>query len=540
MVKCLEVQGVEYIFGIPGAKVDAIFNALVDSPIQFILCRHEQNAAFMAAAYGRLTGKPGVVLVTSGPGVTNIVTGLLTANTENDPVVAIAANVPRAMRYKSTHQRANNAELMTQVSKFSIEIITSEQIPEIIATAFDEANKPRRGAAFISIPQDILMAPTTGVPLKCVPNQAVLTASKLTLEYAALQLEQARNPVLLLGESASQDENVAAIRHLLSQCNIVTMSTYQGAGVVSKALFACFVGRVGLFKNQIADILLDKADVVLTIGFNPVEYDPEIWNATADKLIIHLSEVHSELHYCYQPPVQILGSIAENTKLLAKQLKAKHINYPHDVSTYHERFEKNLKQGKKFNSMPVHPLRFLYELAKLVDDNTIVACDIGSMYVWLARYFVSFHPHQLLFSNGQQTLGVGLPWGMAAKLIYPKKRVISISGDGGFLFSAMELETAVREKIAVIHFVWIDGSYDMVKEQAQMKYNRSYGVNFGAVNLINFAQAFGAKGYLIEDPDDILTVFHAAEQQQGPVLIGIPIDYRDNAQLYTNKLPTDN
>ncbi|RMX17972.1 acetolactate synthase AlsS [Legionella jordanis] len=533
VVKCLEAHGVEYVFGLPGAKVDGIFNALLDSKIKLILCRHEQNAAFMAAAYGRLTQKPGVVLVTSGPGVANLATGLLTATTEGDPVVAIGGNVSRAMRFKTSHQSANNAKLMEAVTKYSVEAMSATNITEILAMAFKQAVMPRAGSCFISFPQDVLNEEVADLVISPRAETEIVLACDKTIKNVAKVIAEAKLPVLFLGEEASQPQNAKAIRELLTQTKLATISTYQGAGVVSRELFPCFAGRVGLFCNQPADKLLEKADVILTIGYNPVEYDPEIWNAKADKLILHMDAVSPEIHYCYQPHYEILGSVAENILLLKKALaEIKMTGDVKHVQQYHEALKDKIAQGKGKTEFPIHPLRFIYELRQFIDDETLITCDIGTVYIWMARYFISYQPHQLMFSNGQQTLGVGLPWAMAAKLAFPGKKIISISGDGGFLFSAQELETAVREKLHFVHFVWQDGTYNMVLEQEKMKYNRISGVNFGEVDLIHFAQAFGAKGYNLTSPNDIVPVLKEAQQQTMPVLINVPIDYRDNQELF--------
>jgi acetolactate synthase I/II/III large subunit len=533
VVKCLEAHGVEYIFGLPGAKVDGIFNALLDSNIRLILCRHEQNAAFMAAAYGRLTQKPGVVLVTSGPGVANLATGLLTATTEGDPIVAIGGNVARAMRFKTSHQSAENAKLMEAVTKYSVEAMSTSNIAEMIAMAFKHALMPRAGACFISFPQDVLQeeAPEGIIAPRSEPE--IILACESTVKKVADAIAKAKLPVLFLGEEASQPENAAAIRSLLSQIKFATVSTYQGAGVISRELFPCFAGRVGLFCNQPGDQLLKQADVIITVGYNPVEYDPEVWNAQSDKVILHIDAISPEIHYCYQPQYEVLGCIARNILLLKEALVE--LNITGDVTqakSFHEALNKKIAQGKNKEGFPIHPLRFIYELRQYLDDTTIVTCDIGTVYIWMARYFLSYQPHQLLFSNGQQTLGVGLPWAMAAKLASPNKKVISISGDGGFLFSAQELETAVRENIHFVHFVWRDGSYNMVLEQEKMKYRRVSGVYFGDINLIHYAKAFGAKGYELRSPDELIPILKEAQEQTVPVLIDVPIDYSDNPELF--------
>lgn len=534
VVKCLEAQGVEFIFGIPGAKIDTVFDALEDSTIQLILCRHEQNAAFMAAAYGRLTGKPGVVLVTSGPGVSNLATGLLTATTEGDPIVALGGNVARDMALKASHQNTNNVQLMKPVCKTSVETEVPEIIPEAIANAFRTAVAPRSGACFISLPQDVLKEMTSAPVIKPASRICYGLAHPETIRAVSQLINQAKCPVLLLGEEASRPENTEAIRKLLLKTGLPTVGTFQAAGVVSRELVSCFAGRVGLFRNQPGEQLLNQSDIIITIGFDSVEYDPEVWNAECQKTIVHIDYSPATIREAYQPKYEVLGDIDANLSALIELLDTSMVlRNQKNVKPYHEAHQKIILTGKSLSrGKLMHPLHFIHELREAIDDDTLITCDVGTIYMWMSRYFLSYQPHHLLFSNGQQTLGVALPWAMAAKLVYPNKKIISMSGDGGFLFSSMELENAVRNKLDFVHFVWRDGSYNMVKEQELMKYKRPSGVEFGKVDLADYAKAFGAIGYELQDPADFSELLQEALKQKGPVLIDIPIDYSDNPGLF--------
>lgn len=539
LVNCLEKMGVEYIFGIPGAKIDSVFNALLDSKIKVIVCRHEQNAAFIAASYGRITGKPGVVLVTSGPGVSNLATGLLTATTEGDPVIAIGANVSRAMKLKESHQSTDNIKLMEAVTKARMEVLVADSIPEIVTNAFRIAQAPRSGAVFLSFPQDVLLEPAKVEPYEIMPPLQMGAAATKQIEQAAELIAKAKNPVLLLGSESSRPENTQAIRALLEKYPLLTVGTYQAAGVISRDLFKYFVGRVGLFKNQPGDKLLDEADVVITVGYNSVEYDPEVWNANGNKKIIHIDYMPANIHGTYLPNLELIGCIATTIDVLkADLLKLKRSSPIESDSSLQKILTDKVASGKNLNGKLMHPLRFIYELREMLGDDATIVSDIGTHYMWLSRYLFSYEPHHLLFSNGQQTLGVALPWAMGARFAGRKGPVISVSGDGGFLFSAAELETAVREKLNIIHCVWCDGSYDMVKEQQLLKYGRDASVNFGSVDLVKFAQSFSATGFCVNHPDDFADILKKALKIQGPVLIQIPIDYSDNPALF--KIAHDN
>ncbi len=532
--QCLVQQGVEYIFGIPGAKIDALFDALLDTPIKVIVCHHEQNAAFMAAAYGRLTGKPGVALVTSGPGVSNLVTGLLTATTEGDPIVAIGGNVPRAMKLKQSHQGTDNVLLTSAAAKSSIELVMADNIPEVIDNAFRLAVAPRAGAVFISIPQDVLTEETSMQQLSSPSCIRLGAAPQAAIESAAKQIQQAKKPVFLLGLEATRPENTQAIRALLKKTHIAAVNTYQAAGTISKELMDCFVGRVGLFKNQPGDELLDSADLVITVGYGSVEYDPEIWNAkSSQKQIIHIDYIPASIHSTYVPSIEVLGDIATSLQQISILLPARsEVLQSASVKTLQERLQKNIHAKYTQRGSLIHPLHFIESLRKIVNDQTMVISDIGTHYMWLAQHFFTNSPHHLLFSNGQQTLGVALPWAIATKMIFPDRKVISISGDGGFYFSAMELETAVRLNLHFVHCVWCDGTYDMVRQQQLIKYKRDSAVHFGPIDHIKFAESFGAKGLKITHPDELLPLLNKAFSLPGPVIVEIPIDYADNAHLF--------
>ncbi|GAB4252726.1 MAG: acetolactate synthase AlsS [Candidatus Methylacidiphilales bacterium] len=532
LVRCLEAHGVSHIFGIPGAKVDAVFDVLVDHGPKLVLCRHEQNAAFMAGAVGRLTGRPGVCLATSGPGSSNLVTGLATATTEGDPVVAMGGAVTRAELLKQTHQSMDTVNLFRPVTKFSAEIDAPETIPEVVANAFRAAVAPRSGAAFLSLPKDVLTDLTTApVLLPTGPMRWGAPDAAAVVEAAAL-LNQAKRPVVLAGMGASEPSAAAALRRLLAKVNLPVVNTFEGAGVVSRELLHCFHGRIGLFRNQPGDLLLEGADVVLTIGFDPVEYDPVSWNGKKALKIIHLDARPADMDHSYRPEVELLGSLPAGLDALAAALSPVYqLASDRLAAELRAELERERNAAWAKNGTPVHPLRLVRELRKFLDDSVTVICDVGSIYIWMARYFECCEPRRLLFSNGQQTLGVALPWAIATSLVRPGEKIVSMSGDGGFLFSAMELETAVRLKCPFVHLVWRDGSFDMVKIQQLMKYGRESGVALGTPDLVKFAESFGATGMRINSPDEIVPVMRRAMEIDGPVLVDVPVDYRDNPAL---------
>jgi acetolactate synthase I/II/III large subunit len=536
VVESLEKHGVEYVFGIPGAKIDKVFDTLVDSSIKTIVCRHEQNAAFIAGGMGRLTGKAGVAIATSGPGVGNLTTGLATANSEGDPMVALGGSVATSQSLKQIHQTLQAVSVLRPVTKFSAEASSPESIAEVMANAFRAAESDRPGAAFVNLPKDIMEADAKCDALDLPARTAYGPGSRESLHQAATIINSAARPVLLLGLSASKPENAEAVRRFLRKSHTPVVGTFQAAGTVSGDLFHKFAGRVGQLANSPGDELLAAADVIVTVGYDPVEYDPSIWNRRRAAKVIHVDAIRADVDTFYSPAVEVLGDIAASLSALEELVNA--VVLTSDVerffTTLASKRALRVEDANRHTENPIHPLRIVAELQKWLADDVTLCLDMGSFHLWLAHFLFSFRARQILISNGQQTLGVALPWGIASCLVRPHEKTLSISGDGGFLFSAMELETAVRLKLNLVHMVWIDGTYDMVGVQERAKYNRASGVEFGPVDVVKYAEAFGASGWMINSPEEIGPVLRKAFEAPGPVLIGVRVDYRDNHMLFEN------
>jgi acetolactate synthase I/II/III large subunit len=534
VVQTLESHGVEYVFGIPGAKIDAVFNALVDSKIKTVVCRHEQNAAFIAGGIGRMTGKAGVAIATSGPGVSNLVTGLATANAEGDPIVALGGAVATDEALKQIHQTMDSVSVCKPVTKFSAVVGAPHAVAEVVSNAFRAAESGRPGAAFVSLPKDIMAAEAHGKLLIPPAFSGPGPADASALSEAARLINCAEAPVVLLGLLASKPANAEAVRDFVARSNLPVVGTFQSAGAVGAYLLDNFGGRVGQLANQPGDRLLEAADLVITIGYDPVEYDPSIWNGSIQRKIIHVDTLPADLDTSYCPSVELTGDIAQSLSALTPQISRPDVSPLSEgilkaIATERAQFSQD---AVRRNGTPVHPVRIVFELQQLLTADVTVCLDMGSFHLWLARHLYSFKARQVLISNGQQTLGVALPWAIAASLVRPGEKVISISGDGGFLFSAMELETAVRLKSNIVHMIWIDGTYDMVAVQEVAKYGRKSGVDFGPIDYVKYAEAFGAVGLMIRTADEIAPVLKKAFDTPGPVLVGIHADYRDNHKLF--------
>ncbi|HGF7572350.1 TPA: acetolactate synthase AlsS [Enterococcus faecium] len=539
VVESLINHHVDYVFGIPGAKIDGVFNELEDQGPELIVTRHEQNAAFMAQAIGRITGEPGVVIATSGPGASNLATGLVTATAEGDPVLAIAGQVKRSDLLKLTHQSMDNAALFQPITKYSAEIQDPETISEVIANAYRMAKSSKKGASFISIPQDVVDAPVQGNVIKPLSDPKLGSASADDIRYLAERIREAKLPVLLVGMRGSSEKETLAIRQLVEKTALPVVETFQAAGVISRELEAHFFGRVGLFRNQPGDMLLKRSDLVIAIGYDPIEYEARNWNAEKDARIIVIDEAPAEIDPFMQPERELIGDISTTLDLLTGSLEPQQVS--EDAKEYLASLQAKLTERdivqSKGEAGILHPLEVINTLQSKVTDDMTVTVDVGSHYIWMARHFRSYEPRHLLFSNGMQTLGVALPWAISAALVRPNTQIVSVSGDGGFLFSAQDLETAVRKKLNIVHLIWNDGHYNMVEFQEKMKYQRASGVDFGPVDFVKYAEAFGAKGIRATSVEELEKALEEGFATEGPVIIDIPIDYRDNEKLGETILP---
>ncbi|KAF2018749.1 acetolactate synthase [Aaosphaeria arxii CBS 175.79] len=541
-INSLLAAGVKYVFGVPGAKIDSVFNALVDhKEIHLVVCRHEQNAAFIAGAVGKITGRPGVCIATSGPGTSNLVTGLVTATDEGAPMVAIVGSVKRSHMLKKTHQSLRAVELLTPVTKKAAGVTVENQVAEIMLDAFRVATAYPQGAAAVILPIDIMLTGVSKTTIPAFPSNAFLPPAyglspESTLQDAVSRIQAAKAPLLFLGMRSVEPDVVEAVRRFLEVHPMPVVETFQAAGAISKELVHLFYGRVGLFRNQPGDKLLCHSDLIITIGYDQAEYDADVWNTTNHFDIIHLDFTAADWGHYYAPKLELIGSPAQNLDSLQSKLSS--------VAKLQEKDEAKaiLAELHTWKSSPhaslkpglVHPLYFIRLLQQMMIESTTVACDIGSVYIWMCRYFYSYKPKTFLVSNVQQTLGVAMPWAIAASLCQSppcSSKVISISGDGGFMYSSQELVTAVQQGCNMTHFIWNDGKYNMVEFQEVNKYGRSAGIELGGMDFVKFAEASGAKGFRVSDASELESVMKEALEYEGVCVVDVSIDYSHNLAL---------
>ncbi|ANU52340.1 acetolactate synthase AlsS [Limosilactobacillus reuteri] len=542
VIDSLKKHGINLVFGIPGAKIDRLFEGLdgqdsEDAP-KLIVTRLEQNAAFMAQAYGRLTGKTGVAIATSGPGVGNLATGIMTANAEGDPMLAIGGQVQRKDLHRATHQSTPSTEIMAPITQYSAEIQDPNNISEIMANAFEASQDARKGAAFVSLPQDVDDAEVTEKPLPIYETPKMGPADPNDLQKLVELIKNSKMPVILVGQRGADEEITTALRKLLSDYSLPVVETYQAAGVVSRDLEQqSYFGRIGLFRNQVGDQLLQQSDLVIAVGYDPIEYEPRNWNKEGNLRIVNLDTLPAQIDNHYTPIMQLVGNIATSLTELDKLLKG--YEYPVAATEQLAKYKQELDQDKKIqvptSNDASHPLAVVHAIQENVTDDMHVALDVGSHYIWMARHFRCYQPRHLLISNGMQTLGVGLPWAMVAAMLYPEHKSVAVCGDGGFLFSGAELATAVQYHLNVVTIVWNDGGhYDMVKFQEEMKYPQAAGVKFGNVDIVKYAESFGATGLRVNKPADLTKVLSRAFNIDGPVVVDVPVDYSNNKELAAN------
>ena len=542
VIDSLRKHGINLVFGIPGAKIDRLFEGLdgqdSEGAPKLIVTRHEQNAAFMAQAYGRLTGKTGVAITTSGPGVGNLATGIMTANAEGDPMLAIGGQVQRKDLHRATHQSTPSTEIMAPITQYSAEIQDPNNISEIMANAFEASQDAHKGAAFVSLTQDVDDAEVTEKPLPIYETPKMGPADPNDLQKLVELIKNSKMPVILVGQRGADEEITTALRKLLSDYSLPVVETYQAAGVVSRDLEQqSYFGRIGLFRNQVGDQLLQQSDLVIAVGYDPIEYEPRNWNKEGNLRIVNLDTLPAQIDNHYTPIMQLVGNITTSLTELDKLLKG--YEYPVAATEQLAKYKQELDQDKKIqvpaSNDASHPLAVVHAIQENVTDDMHVALDVGSHYIWMARHFRCYQPRHLLISNGMQTLGVGLPWAMVAAMLYPEHKSVAVCGDGGFLFSGAELATAVQHHLNVVTIVWNDGGhYDMVRFQEEMKYSQAAGVKFGNVDIVKYAESFGATGLRVNKPADLTKVLSQAFNIDGPVVVDVPVDYSNNKELAAN------
>lgn len=537
-VRCLEEEGVEYIFGLPGEENADLVISLLDSKIQFVLCRHEQAAAFMADAYGRLTGKAGVCLGTLGPGATNLVTGVADANMDRAPLVGIIGQADTKRLHKESHQNMDAIAMYRPITKWAQSIVHPGNIPEVVRKAFKLAEAEKPGACIIELPEDLAKKPIAAMPMSAEKTRRPAADHKAVARAVDL-IAKAKNPMILAGNGAVRKRASKQLRRLARKTGIPVINTFMGKGAVARSdkhsLFT-----IGLQAKDHANHAIDAADLVIAVGYDLVEYSPSAWNKTPDKKkIVHIDFWPAEIDTAYPVDVDVAGDVADAlwqiNEELNRRFSAKKKLPLHKINAYaklRDRIEDDFAMEKDDKSFPMKPQKILWDLRDVLGPSDILLSDVGAHKMWISRYWQSEEPNTCLISNGFCSMGFALPGSIGAKIAYPDRRVLSINGDAGFLMNIQDLETAVRLKLNVVAMVWCDGEYGLIKWKQQNNFNgRHTDLKFNNPDFELLAKSFGAWGKTIQKPSELKPALETAFKQKGPVIIAVPVDYAENRKL---------
>ncbi len=531
LVRCLENEGVEYIFGLPGEENLQLLQALKHSSIQFITTRHEQGAAFMADVYGRLTGKAGVCLSTLGPGATNLMTGVADANLDRAPLVAITGQVGTDRMHIESHQYLDLVAMFAPVTKWNKQIVRPSNTPEIVRKAFKLAQSEPPGAVHIDLPENIADMPAEGVPLRAAaPARPV--ASEESLQKAAIAISQSSNPMIVVGNGAIRNRASEAITRFAQRLNIPVTNTFMGKGVLNYK-DARSLWTVGLQQRDYIACAVDDSDLIIAIGYDLIEYGPKKWNPTGSLPIVHISLTPAEIDSSYIPTVEIVGDISDALEEIGKRIHRPvsgqaNIALNQQLTDLRAKMQEDYERYATDTGFPIKPQKLLYDLRQVLDAEDIVISDVGAHKMWIARHYHCERPNTCLISNGFASMGIAIPGGVAAKLVHPNRKVVAVTGDGGFMMNCQELETAHRLGTAFVTIIFNDGGYGLIEWKQETHYHESSYIKFNNPDFVKFAESMSLKGYRIESAEDFIPTLKEALAQSVPTVIDCPIDYREN------------
>jgi acetolactate synthase-1/2/3 large subunit len=537
-VKCLEKEGVTHIFGIPGEENADVMISLMDSKIKFILCRHEQAAAFMADAYGRLTGKAGVCLGTLGPGATNLVTGVADANMDRAPLVCLIGQADTERLHKESHQNMDSVSMFKPITKWAQTVHHPDNIPEIIRKAFKVAETEKPGAVLIELPEDLAHAQTTTKPI--APQKSRRPGADYKAVAQAVDLIMAaKRPLILAGNGAVRKRAAVQLKRLAKNSGIGVVNTFMGKGAVPRGDEHCLF-TVGLQGKDHILIAMRDADVIISVGYDLVEYAPSFWNKGRKKKIVHIDFWPAEIDKDYEAAVDVVGDVADglwqiNEELLKRARKAKKklpLNKISKRAALRKTILSDLEKEKNSKSFPMKPQKVIYDVRQAMGPDDILLSDVGAHKMWISRYYQCDTPNTCLISNGFCTMGFAFPGSIGAKIAHPKRKVLSISGDAGFFMNAQDFETAVRYKLNVVAMVWMDGEYGLIKWKQQTSFNGKHSdLAFNNPDLEMWAKSYHAWGRTLTSAAELPGALAEAFTQKGPAIIGVPIDYSENMKM---------
>jgi acetolactate synthase-1/2/3 large subunit len=532
-IKALENEGVEYIFGVPGEENLDFLESLSNSTIELIVTRHEQGAGFMAATYGRLTGKPGVCLSTLGPGATNLVTPAAYAQLGAMPMMMITGQKPIKKSKQARFQIINVVDMMRPLTKYTKQIVNSNVIASQIREAFRLATEERPGAVHLEFPEDIAQEDCSE-ELFDVVGYIMPKADSNAIDAAVKMIEEAKYPLLLIGAGANRKITCQALARFVDETGIYFFTTQMGKGVIDER-HERYLGTAALSSNDFVHAAIDEADLIINVGHDVIEKPPFFMNKGGKK-VIHVNFAPAEVDPVYFPQLNVVGDITSSINLLADELNPQ----PHwDFSFYakvREEVRGHLSTYFKDERFPMLPQRLVHILRENLGDKDVITLDNGIYKIWFARNYTCYQPNTLLLDNALASMGAGLPSAMAVNLLYPDRKVVAVCGDGGFMMNSQELETAVRLKLNLTVVILNDSAYGMIKWKQEDMGFRDFGLDYKNPDFVKYAQSYGAHGYRPENDADFIKILNQTLHSDGVHVIDLPVDYSLNHPILNVKL----
>ena len=530
IVECLENEGVTHVFGIPGEENIHLVDALSRSSIRYVLVRHEQGASFMAETYGRLSGRAGVCSATLGPGAINLLTGVADATTNSTPLVALSAQVGMNRSFKESHQGVDLVSMFVPVTKWSALVATPEAAPEMIRKAFKLSQTERPGAVYLAVPEDIESAPAPpqARPLPVnIPRPDEPSASQVG--RAAAILRDAANPIVLAGHGAARTGAGPALIRFAEELGVPVATTFHGKGVFPDD-HPQALGAIGFMRHDYVNFGFDQADVIVTVGYELQEFDPVRINPRGDKQIIHIHRFPAEVDRHYNVSVGLQADIGWSLDALAGALDC---HFENQTAKLEIRglLAQELAQGTTDERFPMAPARIVADIRAAMGREDIVLVDTGALKMWMARLYPTYAPNTCLMSNGLSTMAWSVPGAIGAKIARPDAKVLVATGDGAFLMNSQEIETALREQIPMVILIWVDNAYGLISWKMDLEIGHDVDTKFGNPDFVAYARSFGATGYEITSPEQLLPALQSALADATVTVIACPVDYAANGEL---------
>lgn len=532
-VKALEAEGVQYVFGIPGEENLDLLESLRTSSIKLILTRHEQGAGFMAATYGRLTGKAGVCLATLGPGATNFVTAAAYAQLGAMPMLMITGQKPVKVSKQGHFQIVDVVSMMRPLTKYTNQIVSADNIPARVREAFRRAEEERPGATHIELPEDIAHEQTDAILIKASFHRRPIADDK-AIRHAADAITAARRPILMIGAGANRKLSAKMLREFVDKTGIPFFTTQMGKGVIDET-HPLWLGNAALSDGDFVHKAVENADCIINVGHDVIE-KPPFFMRRGLRTVIHINYSSAEVDTVYFPQIEVTGDVANTIWRLKESIgPQKHWDFAY-FDKVRDNLLAHLAIGADDDRFPIYPVRMVREIRDLMPSDGIVCLDNGMYKLWFARYYKCREPNTLLLDNALATMGAGLPSAMGAKMVYPDRKVVAVSGDGGFMMNSQELETAVRLGMNLTQIVLRDNAYGMIKwKQANMKF-ANFGMDMGNPDFVKYAESYGAKGWRPNSVAELRSMFQRTLDEPGVHLIDLAIDYSDNDRVLNREI----